>query len=199
MPLIVYDLKSTLTVTDIIWSFEQLVSPSQCSQSATDSEEHCHLLLPLIVHNTFFPPPFGAKSFNKMNLPRCLKMGPWVIVLPRSFSLTTETDMSAEIFQACKRATSLFQTCSKLTFFYFIEATFTLGNSLKKRRCYLFFTLAVVGTLVGLKDARLPVVLGHLDQAHRRLHCGVAGVDKHHHLRHKQARRDNMDTMKREQ
>lgn len=75
----------------------------------------------------------------------------------------------------------------------------TFETHLNESCCYLFLTLAVVGTLIGLEDARLPVVLGHLYQAHRRLHRGVAGVDKHHHLRHTQVRRDDVDTAKREQ
>lgn len=74
----------------------------------------------------------------------------------------------------------------------------TLKTLLRKRHCYLFFTLAVIRTLIGLKDARLPVVLGHLYQGHRRLHCGVASMDKHHHLRHTQTRQEYVDTMKSE-
>lgn len=57
-----------------------------------------------------------------------------------------------------------------------------LKRQRKVRSRYLFLTLAVVGTLVGLEEARLALVLGHLNQGHGRLHRGVAGVNEHHHL-----------------
>lgn len=49
---------------------------------------------------------------------------------------------------------------------------------------YLFLTVAVVRTLVWLKETRFSIVLCHLDQSHGRPHCGIPSVDKHHHLRH---------------
>lgn len=66
-----------------------------------------------------------------------------------------------------------------------------------KRTWYLFLTVAVVCPLVRLEEAYLSVVLGYLDQTHCRPHCGITGVDKHHHLRHTQTEdkeEHNIDT-----
>lgn len=54
------------------------------------------------------------------------------------------------------------------------------------KRCvdtrYLFLTLAVVWSLVWLKETNLSTVLRHLDEPHGRPHCGITSMDKHHHL-----------------
>lgn len=61
---------------------------------------------------------------------------------------------------------------------------------------YLFLTLAIVRTLVRLKEAYFSMVLCHLYQPHSRLHRGITSMDKYHHLKPTEMQQNDKDVTK---